>query len=397
MCDWVSWPPAPDRRHPLFKLFRRPKQQDVDVEGEPATEPQAASSPAVAVVETVATPLPDPAPASVAPPDSVVPPETDAEEVALPDVEDEAENIERTEEAVQRTKRTWFRRVTGIFERTSITPDLWEDLEEVLIGADTGLETTERILDVVRERVRREGIKEPAAAREVLKQELIALLEDVDVTGKLWDVDQEVERKPAVILVVGVNGVGKTTSIAKLCAAFKRDGERVLVAAADTFRAAAIDQIKLWGERLGFEVVATQPGADPAAVVFDALAAAQKRRSDVVLVDTAGRLHTKFNLMEELGKISRTAAKFDPAAPHEVLLVLDATTGQNGLTQVKTFAKTVGITSIFLTKLDGTAKGGIVFSICDQMRIPVRFIGTGERAADVALFDPAEFVDALFG
>lgn len=303
---------------------------------------------------------------------------------------------ERTEEAVERTKRTWFRRVAGVFERSSITEDLWDELEEILIGADTGLQTTERILDRTRERVRKEGIKQPTAARDVLKEELIAILDDVDVKGALWDAEQELNRKPAVILVAGVNGVGKTTSIAKLSAAFKRDGERVLVAAGDTFRAAAIDQLKLWGERVGVEVIASQPGADPAAIVYDAIAAAQRRQTDVVIVDTAGRLHTKFNLMEELAKIRRTAGKFDPAAPHEVLLVLDATTGQNGLAQARTFAEAVGVTAIFLAKLDGTAKGGIVFSICDQLHIPVRFIGTGERASDVALFDPVEFVDALF-
>ncbi len=241
-----------------------------------------------------------------------------------------------------------------------------------------------------------ERIKSPADAKVVLKEELVSLLEDVDVKGALWDAPEEVGQKPAVILVVGVNGVGKTTSIAKLAAAFKRDGERILIAAGDTFRAAAIDQLKLWGERTGVEVIASQPGADPAAIVYDAIAAAQRRQVDVVLVDTAGRLHTKFNLMEELAKIRRTAGKFDPGAPHEVLLVLDATTGQNGLTQAKIFTDKAGVTAIFLAKLDGTAKGGIVFSICDQLHIPVRFIGTGERAADVALFDPAEFVDALF-
>jgi fused signal recognition particle receptor len=317
-------------------------------------------------------------------------------ETESPNVEDAGELAERTEEAVDRTRRTWFRRVAGVFDRATISDELWEELEEILIGADTGLTTTERILDRTRERVRSEGIGDPHLAKDVLKSELIAILEDVDVKGALWDADEEIARKPAVILVAGVNGVGKTTSIAKLAAAFKRDGESILIAAGDTFRAAAIDQLKLWGERVGVDVIASQPGADPAAIVFDAIAAAQKRGSDVVLIDTAGRLHTKFNLMEELAKIRRTAGKFDPTAPHEVLLVLDATTGQNGLTQAKTFAASVGVTSIFLAKLDGTAKGGIVFSICDQLHIPVRFIGTGERAADVALFDPAEFVDALF-
>ena len=314
----------------------------------------------------------------------------------MPDIDDETAATERTEEALQRTKRTWFRRVVGAFERSRIDDELWEEVEEILISADTGLETTERILERTRARVRKEGAKDPSEAREILKDAMIAILADVETKGRLWDTDEELERRPAVILVVGVNGVGKTTSIAKLAAAFKGDGERVLIAAGDTFRAAAIDQIKFWGDRIGVEVVAGQPNADAASVVFDTMAAAQRRRTDVVIIDTAGRLHTKFNLMEELSKIKRTASKFDPLAPHEVLLVLDATTGQNGLSQAKTFAEAFGVTSLFLSKLDGTAKGGIVFSICDQLHIPVRFIGTGERAADVALFDPVEFVDALF-
>lgn len=369
---------------PLFKLFRRSSDRseptlDFPQGGGPdplAPQPVAVAQAGAELPAGNQPELPEPEP--------------------LPDVDDVAEEEERTQEAVERTKRVWFRRVAGIFDRTNIGDDLWDELEEILLGADTGLATTERILDTTRSRIHSEGIREPAQAREILKQELVAILEDVDVKGQLWDTDRDLSRKPAVILVIGVNGVGKTTSIAKLAAAFKRDGERVLIAAGDTFRAAAIEQLKLWGERIDVEVVASQPGADPAAIVYDTIAAAQGRGADVVVVDTAGRLHTKFNLMEELAKIRRTAGKLDPEAPHEVLLVLDATTGQNGLTQAKTFAQAVGVTSIFLTKLDGTAKGGIVFSICDQLHIPVRFIGTGERAADVALFDPVEFVDALF-
>jgi len=371
-------------RTALFKLFGRSKT--AETAGQP-TE----SQPAV-VEPAIESPFPESL--SDAPEPEPLP-DIDAS-VEIPNVEDSEELAERTDEAVERTRRTWFRRVAGVFERSNISDELWDEIEEILIGADTGLETTERILDRTRERVRKEGVREPAEAREILKSEMIAILDDVETKGALWDAERDLTQKPAIILVVGVNGVGKTTSIAKLAAAFKRDGERVLIAAGDTFRAAAIDQLKLWGERTGVEVIASQPGADPAAIVFDAIAAAQRRQTDVVLVDTAGRLHTKFNLMEELAKIRRTAGKFDTSAPHEVLLVLDATTGQNGLTQAKTFAEAVGVTSIFLAKLDGTAKGGIVFSICDQLHIPVRFIGTGERAADVALFDPGEFVDALF-
>ncbi len=200
---------------------------------------------------------------------------------------------------------------------------------------------------------------------------------------------------PRVILVVGVNGGGKTTSIAKLAYRFKSEGKRVILAAADTFRAAAIDQLRYLGERVGVDVIAHQPGADPGAVVFDALAAARSRQIPVVIIDTAGRLHTRFNLMEELKKIKRVAAKLDPAAPHEVILVLDATTGQNGLAQAKHFTEAVGVTGIFLAKLDSTAKGGIVLAICDELGIPVQFIGVGEKMEDMAPFDAEGFVEAL--
>ncbi|HEY8837662.1 MAG TPA: signal recognition particle-docking protein FtsY [Dehalococcoidia bacterium] len=305
---------------------------------------------------------------------------------------------ERTEQALGRTKRGFFRRMVGVFERSQIDDELWDELEEILIGADTGVETTEMILDEVRSRVRKEGLKQPEEVREALRDQLIALLESVDGKGQLWGDPSDADRSfsPAAILVVGVNGAGKTTSIAKLARAFRRDGERVVLAAADTFRAAAIEQLKLWGDRVGATVIAHQQGQDASAVVFDAMAAAKKRAADVVLIDTAGRLHTKSNLMEELKKINRIVQRSDDTAPHEVLLVIDAVTGQNGLLQAKSFAEAVGVTSIFLTKLDGTAKGGIVFSIADQLQIPVRFIGTGERADDMAPFDAEGFVDALF-
>ena len=305
---------------------------------------------------------------------------------------------ERTERALGRTKRGFFRRMIGVFERSQIDDALWDELEEILIGADTGAETTERILDDVRRQVRKEGMKRPDEVREALKEELISILTSVENRGQLWGEQGEEDRafSPAVILVVGVNGVGKTTSIAKLARAFRRDGERVVLAAGDTFRAAAIEQLKHWGERVGATVIAHQQGENASAVVFDAMASARRRGADVVIIDTAGRLHTKSNLMEELRKINRVVQKTDPTAPHEVLLVIDAVTGQNGLAQARTFAEAVGVTAIFLTKLDGTAKGGIVFSIADQLGIPVRFIGTGERADDMAPFDPEAFVNALF-
>jgi fused signal recognition particle receptor len=320
------------------------------------------------------------------------------------------------EEAVERTRRTWFSRIGGMFRR-GLDDELWDELEETLIAADTGVETTVKVLENLKERVRAEGIRDPEQAEEALKEELLSILEVDSQPGRLWGASMvagdlkvapthpstglrvsgdEAVPKPAVILVIGVNGTGKTTGIAKLAHAYKETGQKVIMAAGDTFRAAAIDQVKQWGERVGVDVVAHQQGADPGAVVFDALSAAESRGADVVIIDTAGRLHTKVNLMGELRKVNRIIQRKYPEAPHEVLLVLDATSGQNALHQSKYFTEAVGVTSVLLAKLDGTAKGGVIFAVCDQLRIPVRFVGTGERADDLAAFEPKRFVDALF-
>jgi len=253
-----------------------------------------------------------------------------------------------------------------------------------------GVSTTAKLIERVQERAKRERMAEAAGVREALKEEMVGILRVGGGAVPASDVT------PYVILVVGVNGTGKTTSIAKLAYRYKEQGKRVMLAAADTFRAAAIDQLEIWGQRVGAEVISHQPGADPGAVVFDTLQAAKSRGADVVIVDTAGRLHTKLNLMEELKKIRRVAARADVAAPHEVLLVLDATTGQNGLSQAQYFTEAVAVTGIFLAKLDGTAKGGIVLAICDQLGIPILYIGTGEGLEDMAPFDAREFVEALF-
>ena len=304
---------------------------------------------------------------------------------------------QKTEEALERTRRSWFGRVTRLFDRPSFDEELWLELEELLIGADTGVATTQKVLERLRERVESERLQESAAVRAALGEELVAILGAGESRGRLWpNGDADAPPKPAIILVVGVNGSGKTTTIAKLAHAYRADGGRVVVAAADTFRAAAIDQMRLWGEQVGAEVVAHRPGADPGAVVFDALAAAQSRGAEAVIIDTAGRLHTKTNLMEELRKIRRVIERHDPTGPHEVLLVLDATTGQNALTQAQVFSEAVQVTAICLTKLDGTSRGGIVFAICDQLGLPVRFVGTGERAEDLSPFSPEDFVGALF-
>ncbi|HWR69927.1 MAG TPA: signal recognition particle-docking protein FtsY [Dehalococcoidia bacterium] len=294
----------------------------------------------------------------------------------------------KTEQAVKRTKEAWFGKIASLFDRQTIDKGLWDELEELLIAADTGVDTTEKLIGRVKERVNKQRISDAQQVRTVLMEEMTLILQ---VDGS----KPALPAFPRVVLVVGVNGSGKTTSIAKLGHIYKRDGSKVMLAAADTFRAAAIEQLKWWGDRIGAEVIAHQPGADPGAVVFDAIQAAKTRGAQTVIVDTAGRLQTKFNLMEELKKIKRVVQRVDPTAPHETLLVLDANTGQNGVSQAKYFTEAVGITGIILTKLDSTAKGGIVLAICDQLKIPVRFIGTGETVEDLAPFDPKSFVEAI--
>lgn len=304
-----------------------------------------------------------------------------------------AEVHEQTARAVERTRRGVFGRIGGLFERSDFDDSIWDELEEILISTDTGLPTTELLISRVRRQVKDQGIKQSVRVRELLREELIAVLEAPHREPPAW----ARANPPAmlILLVIGVNGAGKTTSIAKMSFAFKRDGATVVLGAADTFRAAASDQLKVWGERIGVRVVAHQPGADPGAVVFDTLAAGESDNADFVIIDTAGRLHTKVNLMEELKKMDRIIKRNYADGPHETILVLDATTGQNGLMQAKTFAEAVGVTGIVLAKLDGTAKGGIAFAIANELGIPVRFIGTGEKVGDLAPFDAREFVDSL--
>ena len=294
----------------------------------------------------------------------------------------------RTEQGVKRTRDSFFGRISGLFNRSKIEDSTWDELEELLISADVGVDTTDKLLRRVKKRVKDDKLSEGAQVRAALKEEMTGML--------------EIASKPAggadaatrIILLVGVNGAGKTTSIAKLACEYKANGNRVLLGAADTFRAAAVDQLKMWGARVGVDVIAQQPGADPGAVVFDTLQAAQNRNSNVVIIDTAGRLHTKHNLMDELKKIRKVAGKYE--ASQEVLLVIDATTGQNGLSQAHSFTEATDVTGIFLSKLDGTAKGGIVLAICDSLQIPIKYIGTGEKVEDIAPFDAKSFVDAIF-
>ena len=298
--------------------------------------------------------------------------------------------VKLTEQGVKRSREGLFGRIAALFNRSKIGDSTWDELEELLISADVGVSTTQKLLERVRKRVKEEKLEQGTHVREALKKEMACLLE-VPSKGAGNAPASVME----VILMVGVNGTGKTTSIAKLAAAYKAEGRRVLLGAADTFRAAAIDQLRLWGDRIGVDVVAHLPGADPGAVVFDSLEAARSRGVDVVIIDTAGRLQTKHNLMDELKKIRKVAGKYD--AVQQVLLVIDATTGQNGLSQARSFAEATDVTGIVLSKLDGTARGGIVLAISDELQIPIKYIGTGEQVGDIAPFDPRSFVAAIFG
>ena len=306
-------------------------------------------------------------------------------------------NRGRTDEGVKRTRETWLGRMASLFRERGVSSEAWEELEEALISADVGVAATETVLRNAQERLEAEGAGAmPERVLEVVKEELLSLLGTGESqVASVLDAG-DTRPKPLVVLVVGVNGSGKTTSIAKLAQLFQEAGERVILGAADTFRAAAIEQLNVWAQRLGVEMVAHQSGGDPAAVAYDALEAGKARGVDVVIIDTAGRLHTKSNLMEELKKIRRVLGRLDPTAPHLTLLVMDATTGQNGLAQARAFIDAVSCDGVFLAKLDGTARGGVVFAIGKELGLPVAFIGTGEGLEDVSPFDPKLFVESLF-
>ena len=303
----------------------------------------------------------------------------------------EREDRERTQAAVRRTGQRWFRRMAGVFQRSQIDEDMWEELEEILISADVGVPTTMKLLDTLRDRIRDDGITRPEDVFDILRDEMVAIL-----TVEGADKVMEVEEAPLVVLMVGVNGVGKTTAIARLTRLYLDEGKTVLLGAGDTFRAAAIEQLQTWGERLGVDVIAHRQGADSAAVAFDSIQAARSRGVDVVIIDTAGRLHTRSNLMTELRKMRNVIARQGVSRSQRVILAMDATTGQNGLMQARAFVKDTHCAGVFLAKLDGSAKGGVVLAIIDELNLPVLFVGTGESPEDMAVFDPRSFVQGLF-
>jgi fused signal recognition particle receptor len=306
--------------------------------------------------------------------------------------------LERLKSSVSKTKAALSETVDTIFQgQRKIDPALLKDLENALLSADLGVRTTKEMLDAVREKLDRNALSDAAQLKREIKSHIARILNAAASPNAFAPaVNSTNGSGPRVIFIVGVNGAGKTTSIGKLANRLRKDGLSVLLCAADTFRAAAVEQLEIWAHRNGIDVIKQKSGADPAAVVYDAVAAAKARSMDAVIVDTAGRLHTKANLMAELDKMKRTAAKVIPGAPHDVLLVLDATTGQNGLAQAREFTSTVQVTGIILTKLDGTAKGGIVVAISRELGLPIRFVGTGEQINDLVPFDAETYVNSLF-
>jgi fused signal recognition particle receptor len=316
--------------------------------------------------------------------------------------EEDASFIERFKSAVASTRETISSRLDSVLAgKREIDAEVLDSLEEALIGADIGVQTSMEIIDKARQQVKRDQLNDVSALRDLIRSELMGILQSAERDRKRGTVSSETEVPPDVtpymIMIVGVNGVGKTTTIGKLAHRIKSEGNQVMICAADTFRAAANDQLAIWAERSGVTLIQQKPGTDPSAVLFDSISASRARGADVLIVDTAGRLHTKVNLMQELEKMRRVAARDVPGAPHEVLLVIDAVTGQNGLEQARQFTRAVPVTGLVLTKLDGTAKGGIVVAIAKELGIPIRYVGIGEQLNDLVVFSPEAYVNGLFG
>ncbi len=395
---------APDRgREPLSevekkkrgffgRLFRKGPAEEGE-EKPPAGEDAAGELPSPAEPgEGAPEPqCPEPEPSELEPAEESQEQPAEAEPEAEAPAGEKTGLFARLRQGLTKTRQGFVQKVDRVlFGRKEIDAETLEALEEVLVTADLGVHTSVRLIQGIQERVSRKELTSPEALREHLKEAIARILVADEGHFELG------EARPQVLLVVGVNGVGKTTTIGKIAAQFRQRGQKVILAAADTFRAAAIEQLEIWGQRVGAQVVRHQHGSDPAAVAYDAVEAAKARGADLVIVDTAGRLHTKANLMEELKKVHRVLDKALPGAPHEVLLVLDATTGQNAVNQAKIFHAATRVDSIALTKLDGTAKGGVIVGICDELKIPVKFIGIGEKVDDLRPFDARAFVDALF-
>ncbi|MGN6265916.1 MAG: signal recognition particle-docking protein FtsY [Ginsengibacter sp.] len=308
------------------------------------------------------------------------------------------EQKESLDQGLQKTKEGFFDKITkAIAGKSTVDEDVLDDLENALVSADVGVDTTVKIIDGIEKRVARDKYVNTNELNRILKEEIQSILVDAPEDTSYIDYELPSGHKPHVILVVGVNGVGKTTTIGKLAHNFSLAGKSVLLGAADTFRAAAVDQLNIWSERTKVPIVKHAMGSDPSAVAFDAVQSGIARNSDVVIIDTAGRLHNKIHLMDELNKIKRSVNKALPGAPHEVMLVLDGSTGQNALEQARHFTAATEVSALTITKLDGTAKGGVVLAIADQFKIPVKFIGVGEKATDLLVFDKKDFVDSLFG
>ena len=306
------------------------------------------------------------------------------------------ESKESLDKGLEKTKESVFTKLSrAVVGKSKVDGEVLDNLEEVLVSSDVGVETTLRIIERIEKRVSREKYLNTTELNTILKEEIANLLSENN-NGEVAEFSQEFKNRPHVIMVVGVNGVGKTTSIGKLAFQYKKAGKSVMLGAADTFRAAAIDQLEVWAKRVDVPLIKQQMGSDPASVAFDTLNSAKSNHSDIVIIDTAGRLHNKLNLMNELSKIKRVMEKVVPGAPHEVLLILDGSTGQNAFEQAKQFTSATQVTAMVITKLDGTAKGGVVIGISDQFKIPVKFIGVGEKIEDLQIFDRVEFVDSLF-
>jgi fused signal recognition particle receptor len=357
-----------------------------------AAEPLPPEPPAFSTAPTVAPPVVEP-PLALTPTRPVAP-----SPAPVSEEEEQQGFFARFKTAVAKTRENLTERIEDVFKgKKQIDADTLDELEEILIGADIGVQTTMAIIEDVRKQVDRQTLKEVDELKRVIKQHLIDILEKAaHARGIASETAIPDDVQPYVMMVVGVNGVGKTTTIGKLAQRIKAEGNDVMICAADTFRAAASDQLAIWADRAGVPLIQQKQGTDPAAVLFDSLKAAKARNADVLIVDTAGRLHNKQNLMAELEKMKRVASKEVPQAPHEVLLVVDAVTGQNGLSQAREFMKAAPVTGLVLTKLDGTAKGGIAVAIAKELNLPIRYCGIGEKADDLIVFDPQVYVDGLF-